>query len=800
MSVKRRHVLRGLGYGSLLLVVPILIPGSPVYLPELLASSSDYDGRSARSWARDLESPDAEQRRQASFAVGAIGEPAKKHVPKLASMMLDDPDDEVRIQASLALSKIGPAALEAVPALSKALSDKDPLVRMNAARTLQRQGRDAEASAPALIAALKDETNDVYVERFVVTVHETIALALGRVTAGTTAGVPALMEALSAARTNRTKRMIIRALGEVGPQAQAAVPVLLEMQDSNDKVLRDTVRQALEQIGAGQVAAPAPAAPALARLAEEERAYLWDIEHHGNVLSKYGFGRLASAIRDADRPVLEAMLAAGFSGNDLLEPRRVRFYSQFAEVERLQDAGRPSTKLDRSAFVARLLEFRKAFTDSAPQVKLALMTLRPQNRDSPAGPWEGTAQLRLAGEHSRGAPAEIVAHLRFVVPEPTEESLAKPGWLQSAGLTQLATARAPAYLFAEVAKERGLQPDRLHDNWNSPTLIPTTGGAYVCDFDRDGCLDVLITDVETSHLFRGTPNGRFEEATTACGLPEPGKMGGMRIAAWADIDGDGWEDLLLGARIFRNVRGRFSDATSQCNLHLPTDASAILPADYDRDGKLDLYFTRTSRPGTGSWLNGTSSETRGNVLYRNRGNWQFENVTRASGTWGGGRSTFTAAWLDANNDGWPDLHVANEFGDGALLVNQKNGTFTEHRLADRPADFGTMGLTVGDVNNDGNIDIYCSNMYSKAGTRVIGNLRSDAYPPDVMEKMRRFVAGGELHLNRGGLKFEQAAAKMQVAAVGWAYGACLADLDSDGFLDLYATAGYISRNRTEPDG
>ena len=188
------------------------------------------------------------------------------------------------------------------------------------------------------------------------------------------------------------------------------------------------------------------------------------------------------------------------------------------------------------------------------------------------------------------------------------------------------------------------------------------------------------------------------------------------------------------------------------------------------------------------------------MLFRNLGDWQFENTTKKSGTFGGNRSTFTAAWLDANNDGWPDLYVGNEFGDGLLLVNQGDGRFAGRRMADRPSDFGTMGLAVGDVNNDGLIDIYSANMYSKAGSRVIGNLKPDAYPPALMEKMRRFVAGSQLHLNRGGLAFDQVGPQKQVAAVGWAYGTCLADLDGDGFLDIYATAGYVSRDRSKPDG
>jgi hypothetical protein len=273
------------------------------------------------------------------------------------------------------------------------------------------------------------------------------------------------------------------------------------------------------------------------------------------------------------------------------------------------------------------------------------------------------------------------------------------------------------------------------------------------------------------------------------------------VAAWADLDGDGWDDLILGDRIYQNQGGkRFVDLGARKRLRLPPHVGNIIVADYDKDGKLDLYVTRVGQPGSNSWLDDKSSDTRGNYLFRNLGDWRFENVTEAAGASGSRRSTFTAAWLDANNDGWSDLHVINEFGDGVLLVNNNKGGFIEQALADRPADYGSMGMAVGDINNDGHIDIYCANMFSKAGTRVIGNLAEDAFPANVMEKMRRFVAGSQLHLNKGGLKFEQVGADKQVAGVGWAYGACLADLDNDGWLDIYATAGYVSRSRERPDG
>jgi hypothetical protein len=179
-------------------------------------------------------------------------------------------------------------------------------------------------------------------------------------------------------------------------------------------------------------------------------------------------------------------------------------------------------------------------------------------------------------------------------------------------------------------------------------------------------------------------------------------------------------------------------------------------------------------------------------------------VTEASGTGGGNRSCFTAVCLDANNDGWPDIHVINEFGNGVLLINQGNGTFREELLVNGPGDFGTMGVTAGDFDNDGNIDLYAANMYSKAGSRVIGNLRPDAYPPDkfpgLMETMRHFVMGSQLWRNKGQLKFEPKGKEWQVASVGWAYGPAAVDLDNDGFLDLYATAGFMSMDRNEPDG
>jgi hypothetical protein len=590
-----------------------------------------------------------------------------------------------------------------------------------------------------------------------------------------------------------TREIAAWGLGRAGAHARSTAPMLRALLKDPSPDVQFAAEEALAQLGADREGPARGGEFGHLSLPESEQKRIWEIEHRVNVLNKYGFEPLAAALLQADREALTRFLARSFAASDLGDARRAKL-SGFADVERLHAAD-PQPPATAAQFVGRLLEWRKQF-GPAPKVKLVAATLRPANAANPSGNWEGRALLRLHGESAAGAPAEVNATLDFEASEPTEQSLAAGGWLRSANLRQVAVARSPRYLFAETAKDRGLRVN-LHDNWASDRIVPTTGGVYVTDFDRDGHLDVLVTDVTGHALYRGGPGGQFRDVTEQAGVT---RAGSARAAAWVDLDGDGWDDLILDTKVYRNEGGaRFADYTERCSVRVPQDLSGIVTADYDRDGKLDLYFTRSGPPGNMSWLE-SRANGQGNRLFRNLGDWKFEDVTKKSGTRGDSRSTFTAAWLDADDDGWPDLHVPNELGDGVLLVNNRDGTFRPAALSDRPVDFGTMGLAAGDIDNDGRIDLYCANMYSKAGTRVLGNMKPDAYPAPVMEKLRRLVAGSQLHLNKGNLKFENVGAEKQLASVGWAYGAALADLDGDGFLDVYATAGYISRDRDKPDG
>lgn len=554
----------------------------------------------------------------------------------------------------------------------------------------------------------------------------------------------------------------------------------------------------------------AEADPPLA-LAHAERVYLAEIEHRGLVLSRKGFPAIAAAIRSGDPTKLAHLLSETFRG-EIIDPehgtapgaRGVRLHRLLRESH----ADAPARSVDARTFAEHLAALRRQFEENV-SVELALQSLAPVARERLEGAWQGSCALRLVGAATSGGRRELLFKLNFRLTRiPDLDVIADtPGWIDSLAMIEAQAGTVASPLMSEVATHVGIDTNLFTENWSLP--VPrrgvVTGGVYLADIDNDGWDELLITDLKGTYLFKRLGDGRFEEITEPAGLRR--SLGPVANAVFADFDNDGWVDLILNNRIFRNNgKGVFADATAASNLRLSDprldEISGYSVGDYNRDGLVDLYVARSHGPMPEgkrvSWIDGPGGP--GNQLWKNLGRGQFADVSKSANATAGNRSCFTSAWLDANNDGWPDIYAINEFGGGVLLVNRTDGTFREMPLVDDAGDFGSMGLAVGDYNNDGHIDIYTANMYSKSGRRVMENLAPGSFPPDVFVKMKRFVTGSELYRNRGGLHFERAGKDLRVHAVGWSYGPTFADFDNDGFLDIYATAGFFSVNKEEPDG
>ena len=559
---------------------------------------------------------------------------------------------------------------------------------------------------------------------------------------------------------------------------------------------------------ASALAANSPESVGLAAklpLAETERVYIAKIETRALTLNQKGFPAFARALKTGEAKQVQFYLASSFQGNLLAFPEGPNYQSETLRIWRAASGAKPVT--DKVA--ERLVEWRNRFAKDA-KVELALMSLSPGSRDElETGVWKGSCALRIVGARAGTDQGKGEMMLKFEfetgkLPD-VDDIITTGGWIRSLRMIEGQEATARQNLMAEVGKEHGIDRTLFLDNWTSdipPGQRPiVTGGVYLADLDNDGHDDLLVTDTKGVFMFRATATGKFEQVGRDSGLPL--ELTGVGNAALGDFDGDGLVDVILESRSFKNLgKFKFQETTERTGFRFGS-ATGFSLADYDRDGKLDIYVTRyfgqkVPRASKNSWIDGPGGP--GNQLWRNLGNWKFEEVSLKANAQAGRRSCFTACWLDANNDGAPDIYVINEFGGGALLVNHGNGTFREMHLVDDAGDFGSMGMVVGDYNNDGNIDIYTANMYSKAGRRIMENLAPDSYSPEIFTKMKRFVTGSEMYRNAGNLKFERIGKALRVHAVGWAYGASLVDLDNDGYLDLYGTAGFVSVNKEEPDG
>jgi len=369
--------------------------------------------------------------------------------------------------------------------------------------------------------------------------------------------------------------------------------------------------------------------------------------------------------------------------------------------------------------------------------------------------------------------------------------------------------------------------DNVHANIASPPFklfgpsednpVRQASGVAVGDADGDGCEDVVLAGSPDFTLYRSLCDGTFEDATTRFGLPNPYPAAASGVVFF-DYDNDGWSDLYIAAvsggdRLYRNQgRGadgdvRFIDVSEKAGIPAGVWGSMPVVADYDLDGFLDVYVARmgdheslSPRP---PW--NARNGTRGTLL-RNRGDGTFDDVSEEAGVDSVGWD-MAAAWGDYDGDGYPDLYVANEFGENRLYHNDRDGSFSDRTHDAGAWDGGSaMGVAWGDYNGDGDLDLFVSGMHSNSGWAVmhpefplpipwyyrwLGKL-TDAVDIRRDEIVNELSRGSTLLRNDGDGTFTDVSDEAGVRDGQWGWGAEFLDYDNDGRLDLYAVNGFVT--------
>jgi enediyne biosynthesis protein E4 len=330
-------------------------------------------------------------------------------------------------------------------------------------------------------------------------------------------------------------------------------------------------------------------------------------------------------------------------------------------------------------------------------------------------------------------------------------------------------------------------------------------GVALFDYNNDGLLDVFLVNGSSfefldnpnlpkpsSRLFRNNGDGTFTDVTIASGLINQGWGMGVTVG---DYDNDGYRDVFItnfgaNALFHNNGNGTFTNVTREAGLEGGNWSTGCAWGDYDRDGRLDLYVaryvdferSRIPRPGANTYCTyrgvPVACGPRGlpglaDLFYHNEGNGKFREVSADIGL----RDTIRAyglgvVWLDFDNDGWPDIFVANDSMPNYLWRNKRDGTFEEIGLeagcalsADGLAQ-SNMGIAVGDYDNDGWLDLYVTHFSEDYNTLY--------------------------HNSRG--QFEDVTSQAGLATVSYnelSWGTGFIDFDNDGWRDIFVASGHI---------
>jgi hypothetical protein len=340
--------------------------------------------------------------------------------------------------------------------------------------------------------------------------------------------------------------------------------------------------------------------------------------------------------------------------------------------------------------------------------------------------------------------------------------------------------------FTDVTEQAGIRFRHSHGKQTPITALQTTGsGVGWLDYDGDGWLDVyFVNEVGANALYHNNHDGTFSDVTEKAGAGDSGF--GMGCCA-GDYDNDGDVDLFItnyGSSVLyrNNGNGAFANVTQQAGVNSKRWGAGCAFFDYDKDGFLDLFISHyaywkkpylcESTDGVKMGCPAVYYPPEECLLYRNNGNGTFTDVSKASGIAGHKGRGLGVICLDYNNDGNPDVFVANDADPNFLFQNRGNGTFKEVGVVSgvsvnaRGNAQSCMGVDFADVDNDGKFDIIVTNFQDDYNTLYHNN---SGFFTDV---------SGERGLTEPTLH-----------RLGW--GCVTLDYDNDGDRDLFFANGHV---------
>ncbi len=373
--------------------------------------------------------------------------------------------------------------------------------------------------------------------------------------------------------------------------------------------------------------------------------------------------------------------------------------------------------------------------------------------------------------------------------------------LTSFVFTEATAKRAERDIFTECSALAGVARDGIP--LAKRTEVLRSYGAAAGDVNGDGLVDVYATSPSRGFLYLNQGDGTFKESAMrarAAILPRP-----ALAPLFLDYDGDGDLDLFLTAigpqillenRLVPDGKLRFKDVSARAGVEVHAWGHSASAGDVNGDGRPDIHVASYGNYPVvvpNSW-DGASNGT-ANLLFLNEGEGRFREAAKELGV-ADGRWSYASALVDFDDDGDLDLAVSNDFG-GAVGLYLNEGPETKGpRFRDVAAERGLgkptygMGLSFGDPDRDGDLDLHVTKMSSTAGNRILDRVGADVKQGESV--LRMLARGNDLYRNSGDGHFEEITAAAGPFGAGWAWGGGFFDVDNDGNEDIYAPNGFLS--------